>query len=104
LEAQAAALRLEADALEAETAGPVAVALYMTVRDFAHRVAVSERTVWNLVAKGLPTVGQKRGRRVDVESADEWLRQERDHVDDGVERAARVAARTAASRAAGGRA
>jgi hypothetical protein len=46
-----------------------------------------------MVARGLPTIGSGRSRRVDVERADVWLRNERDAVDDVIERSARQSAR-----------
>jgi hypothetical protein len=70
--------------------------LFMRVRDYAGRVSLSERTVWNMIARGLPTVGESRSRRVDVARADLWLRNERKAVDDSVERSARESARRAA--------
>ncbi len=70
--------------------------LFMRVSNYATRVSLSERTVWGLVARGLPTVGSGRTRRVDVERADAWLRSERGAIDDVVERSARLAARRAA--------
>jgi hypothetical protein len=73
---------------------------YLRVRDFAVRVAMSERTVWRLVSRGLPMVGAGHARRVDVARAEAWLREQREMVDDAVERQARAAARRAARRAA----
>jgi hypothetical protein len=72
--------------------------LYLSVPKFAAHVAMSERTIWNLIAKGLPTIGAGRGRRVDVRAALEWLRVQKTQADDSVERSARRAARRAASR------
>ena len=70
--------------------------LFMRVPAYAARVSLAERTVWNMVARGLPTIGSGRSRRVDVERADVWLRNERDAVDDVIERSARQSARRAA--------
>jgi hypothetical protein len=70
--------------------------LFMRVPTYAARVSLAERTVWNMVARGLPTIGSGRSRRVDVERADVWLRNERDAVDDVIERSARQSARRAA--------
>ncbi len=70
--------------------------LFMRVRDYAARASLGERTVWNLIARGLPTVGKGRARRVDVECADVWIRNERTAKDDSVERSARESARRAA--------
>jgi hypothetical protein len=70
--------------------------LFMRVRDYATRASIGERTVWNLIARGLPTVGKGRSRRVDVERADVWLRSEHTATDDSVERSARESARRAA--------
>jgi hypothetical protein len=72
------------------------VHLFMRVRDYAERVSLGERTVWNMMARGLPTVGKGRSRRVDVVRADVWLRNEPTAVDDSVERSARECARRAA--------
>jgi hypothetical protein len=44
--------------------------LFMRVRPYAARVSLGERTVWSMIARGLPTVGKGRSRRVDVERAD----------------------------------
>jgi len=72
--------------------------VYLSVAKFAEHVSLSERTVWSLVAKGLPTIGAGRGRRVDVRAAVEWMRGQREQLDDAVERDARRAARKAADR------
>jgi predicted DNA-binding transcriptional regulator AlpA len=94
--------RLEADALESEAPTPTpandSTALYLRVPGYAKRVSLSERTIWSLISKGLPTIGAGRSRRVDVARADEWLRERRDHVDDALERQARAAAGRAAGR------
>jgi len=100
LEAQAAALRLEAEALDAEVAPATGTAVYMRVVDYARRVSMGERTIWALVARGLPSVGSGRGRRVDVAGADVWMREQGGQVDGAVEWAARTSARSAARRAA----
>lgn len=73
--------------------------LFMRVRAYATRISLSERTVWNLIARGLPTIGKGGSRRVDVERADLWLRNERTAVDDSVEQSARASARRAAGAA-----
>jgi len=70
-------------------------ALYLPVAKYADRLGVGERTVWNWVRGGLPTIGSGRTRRVAVADADAWLRTQRDQVDDGIERQARAAARKA---------
>lgn len=72
-------------------------ALYLRARAYAERIAVSERTVWSMIARGLPTIGEGRSRRVDVMAADGWLRQQPGKVDDAVERSARQSARRAAN-------
>jgi hypothetical protein len=74
--------------------------LLMRVPAYAARVQLSERTAWKMISRGLPTIGIGRSRRVDVERADAWLRNERTAVDDSIERSAREAARRAANRAA----
>jgi hypothetical protein len=73
--------------------------LFMRVPAYAARVSLSERTVWGLVARGLPTVGSGRARRVDVAGADVWLRSERETTHEAVERSARHSARRAAKAA-----
>ncbi len=70
--------------------------LFMRVPAYAARVSLGERTVWNMVSRGLPTIGSGRSRRVDVERADVWLRNDRHAVDDVIERSARQSARRAA--------
>ena len=70
--------------------------VFLRVAAYASRVSLGERTVWSMIARGLPTVGQGRSRRVDVERADAWLRNEHAAVDDSVEQAARASARRAA--------
>jgi hypothetical protein len=57
--------------VEAPAAEPI---LFMRVSDFAEHVAMSERAVWSLLKKGLPSVGAGRTRRVDVERALLWIR------------------------------
>jgi hypothetical protein len=47
---------------------------YLRAAEYARRVSVSERTVWALVTRGLPTIGRGKSRRIDVARADEWLR------------------------------
>jgi hypothetical protein len=86
LAAQAAALRAQADALDAlasaERDRERALApqrdspgrLFGTVADFASQYGWSLRYVENLVRQGLPTVGRGRARRVDLATAAEWLR------------------------------
>jgi hypothetical protein len=70
--------------------------LYVRAAEYARRVALSERTVWTLIAQGLPTIGSGRARRVDVARADEWLRGPRKgEVDAALEAQARRAARLA---------
>ncbi len=68
--------------------------LFVRVPAYAERTGVSERKMWDLVAKGLPTIGAGRARRVDVRAADEWLRaQAALDVNDALERRARLDAR-----------
>ncbi len=84
--------------------GPTAAAepavIYLRVPAYARRASMSERSVWSLVARGLPTIGAGRSRRVDVARADGWLRDQREAVavDGAVETKARRAARRAAGR------
>jgi hypothetical protein len=69
---------------------------YETVRDFAARIGVSERHVFDLrKRRQIVTIGQGRSLRVDVRAS---LTQLREHRDDGIEREARAAARRAAGR------
>ena len=69
---------------------------FMKVATYAARTGYSARTIETFITEGLPTVGQRRLRRVDVEPADEWIRnraaRERDDQD-SVEREARDDAR-----------
>jgi hypothetical protein len=81
---------------EASEQNVASAQLFMRVPAYAARVSLGERTVWNMVSRGLPTIGSGRSRRVDVERADVWLRNDRDAVDDVVERSARQSARRAA--------
>jgi hypothetical protein len=77
-----------------------ATAIYLRATEYARRVSLSERTVWALVSRGLPTVGTGKSRRIDVARADEWLRCQRSEVDAALEEQARRAAHRAARRAA----
>jgi hypothetical protein len=86
---------------EALTPATVSAPLYLKVSDFAMRLAVSERHAWDLVKQGLPTIGQGRGRRVDVVEADRWLRTRHDEVDVATEKDARRRARAAAAKKGG---
>lgn len=85
--------------VEAPKMTPDSAQLFMRVSAYAARVSLSERTVWSMIARGLPTIGSGRSRRVDVERADLWLRSERDAVDDAIEQSARRSARRAAKAA-----
>jgi hypothetical protein len=51
-----------------------APARFMKVKAYAARVGYSQRTIENFIDEGLPTVGQRRLLRIDVEPADEWIR------------------------------
>ena len=64
--------------------------VFERVAAFAKRVGISERTAWTLVARGMPTAGTGRGRRVDVARAVEWMRAQTTTVDDAIERQARA--------------
>jgi hypothetical protein len=72
--------------------------IYLRAAEYARRVSVSERTVWALVTRGLPTIGRGKSRRIDVARADEWLRGQRDQVDVAIQAQARRAARHAAAK------
>jgi hypothetical protein len=79
-----------------------ASAAYLTVAAYSERASLSERTVWKYITAGLPTVGTGRGRRVDVERADEWRRRQGRQADAVVELdEARRRARKAATRVTG---
>jgi hypothetical protein len=67
------------------------------VQAFATRIGVGERTVWQLVRSGMPTIGRGRSRRIDVQRALDWLRH-RERPDDVIELDARRRARQAADR------
>jgi len=82
------------------TPKPAPEVLYERVAPFAKRVSLSERTVWGLVAKGLPTIGSGRSRRVDVAKALAWMHGQRDAVDDALEKQARAAAAKRAAKQA----
>jgi hypothetical protein len=69
---------------------------FMKVATYAARTGYSTRTIETFITEGLPTVGQRRLRRVDIEPADEWIRKRAAHerdAQDSVEREARDDAR-----------
>jgi hypothetical protein len=74
----------------------VAPQKFIKIAEYARRTGYSTRTIETFISEGLPTVGARRLRRVDVEPADEWIRNratlERDDQD-SVEREARDDAR-----------
>jgi hypothetical protein len=74
------------------------VALYLRASEYARRLSLGERTVWELVAQGLPTIGSGKSRRIDVARADEWLRGQRDRVDAAIQAHAQRAAHRAAAK------
>ena len=85
LHAQARALRAQADAIDAEASAVESVdvprlpvvadePVFQSVKNYAARAALSERTVWKLIVQGLPVVGSKKSRRIPVKDADAWLR------------------------------
>ena len=82
----------------APAAKPEAETVYERVPAFAARVAISERSAWNLVKLGLPCIGERRGRRVVVAEALAWMRDRKNAVDDSIAKSARASARRAASR------
>lgn len=76
-----------------------APAAHLTVVAYAKRSSLSERTIWKYVGAGLPTLGTGRGRRVDVERADDWRRRQGRQADAVIELdEARRRARKAATR------
>jgi hypothetical protein len=77
--------------------GPAEVFLHVPA--YAARVSLGERTVWSMIKRGLPTIGSGRSRRVDVERADAWLRNNREAANDVIEQSARRSARRAAKAA-----
>lgn len=84
-------LRSLAEVLAARLAGAERKGL--SIAAFGARWGYSERTVWTFVERGLPTVMAGRLRRVDVDAADDWIRQQRLREDD-IETAARADARS----------
>ena len=58
----------------AVTAAEGPPAKFMKIAAYARRTGYSVRTIENFLIEGLPTVGERRLRRVDVEAADEWIR------------------------------
>jgi hypothetical protein len=59
----------------------------ITIRGFAARWAYSERTIEYLLTRGLPSVGQKRMRRIPLPEADEWMKRHLNDEDDALDRA-----------------
>lgn len=55
--------------------------LLMKVSDYARRTGYSTAFIDRLIAKGLPTLGRHKARRVHVERADRWLEANLDHLD-----------------------
>ena len=53
----------------------------MRIPDYAKRLGYSTAHVSRLIAKGLPTLGRHKGRRVHVARADRWLEENLDHLD-----------------------
>lgn len=53
--------------------GPSPDARLMTIEDFASTVGFGKRKVEQFVAEGMPTVGDRRSRRVLVKEAQEWV-------------------------------
>ncbi|MGO9000318.1 MAG: hypothetical protein ACLQVI_43890 [Polyangiaceae bacterium] len=64
---------------------------FMKIAAYAARTGYSTRTIETFIGEGLPTVGERLLRRVDVEPADEWIRtqatRERDDQDAIIEEA-----------------
>ncbi|MGD0679844.1 MAG: hypothetical protein ABSC94_31050 [Polyangiaceae bacterium] len=71
---------------------------YLGAAEYARHISLSERTVWDLVSRGLPTVGAGKARRIDVARADEWLRRKRGELEGAIEARARLAARQTAGK------
>src|SRR5580658_2245481 len=95
-EVLARGLRAEAAALAQDAARVPDAAPYLTIQAYADRLSISKRTCRSLLDEGMPSVGSGRGRRIDVQRADDWMRTRRDRVDDAVEVQARREARAAA--------
>jgi hypothetical protein len=73
---------------------------FMKIAAYATRTGYSTRTIETFIGEGLPTVGERRLRRVDVEPADEWIRtqapRERDAQDAIIDEARKDARRARA--------
>jgi hypothetical protein len=73
--------------------------VFMRLKEYAARVGYSKRTIEAFVARDLPTVGHGRLLRVEVRSADEWIRslngQRQKALDDITEDARQDARRSA---------
>jgi len=75
LEAQARALRSEADALDEEAASAPAAdeRVLMTLDQAAKALDVSRRTLFDRIARGMPSVKRGRLRRVSLDVAKAWI-------------------------------
>jgi hypothetical protein len=79
---------------------------FMKIKEYAARTGYSPRTIEYFMDEGLPTVGEHRLRRVDVEPADEWIRGRAARVQDertAIEDDAREDARRRGTASARGR-
>jgi hypothetical protein len=84
--------------IRAVVAPPAPERIYATPAQAAKHFGVSRRTLFKLLAEGLPAIGSGRARRVDIGRATEWLRA-RGQADDAVELRARRDATRAARKA-----
>lgn len=67
---------------------PPSDARLMTIEDFASSIGFGKRMVERFIAEGMPTVGDRRSRRVLVQEAQEWvIRRLQDDGSDVVHRA-----------------
>jgi excisionase family DNA binding protein len=65
----------------------------VTMDEYAKRVGYSKRTIEKFVARGMPSVGKGRLRRIPIAQADEWIRTTVESDDVAIESEARAVAR-----------